>query len=447
MKLRQPVMTGDEIRDKLRKRSIANPADQPVMVYMPALPNALPDRCLLLEGYAHQAPVAYNITRLYSLQSNSDRDDILGSVLPGTWLIGCILGKKFFEDAISGKYNTLDEWLIADPSGANLFFNELMPFPMKKYILGFPEEKGMRFFHYDGKGFSLCRSELYSLKLDVFSRNSGILETEMMMTKTAIISGCGSVGSYVALELARSGVGRFLLIDHDVLSYTNVCRHQCGIADVGRYKTLALADRIRLINPAATVATVESPVENTPPDIFDRFCGPDSVIIGCADNRQGDLFACKVAAHYNMPMVSIGFWERAFAGEVFYWIPDQISLACYHCFTQALGDISQRESVNRRFYTSQQDLSKVAFMPGISVDITFVSNIGTKIIIDILNRNDEKFPPRLIDSLTQFTLIANTNKPELGGEQAGIFSYPLQVTTSIEVEKINGCKYCGHKTP
>lgn len=75
-------------------------------------------------------------------------------------------------------------------------------------------------------------------------------------------------------------------------------------------------------------------------------------------------------------MVSIGFWERAFAGEVFYWIPERSELSCYQCFVNALGDISGRQSVNRRFYTTETDLSKVNFMPGISVDIIFVSSLS-----------------------------------------------------------------------
>ncbi len=77
-----------------------------------------------------------------------------------------------------------------------------------------------------------------------------------------------------------------------------------------------------------------------------------------------------------MPIVSIGFWERAFAGEIFFWYPENKDLACYHCFTDALGDLSGRTSTNRRYYTTEEDLSKVSFMPGVSVDITFITNIG-----------------------------------------------------------------------
>ena len=82
----------------------------------------------------------------------------------------------------------------------------------------------------------LCELIPVELKIDIFSRNTGILESDIMLKKGAIIIGCGSVGSLVALELARAGVGRFFLIDMDIMGYHNICRHQCGIQDVGKYK-------------------------------------------------------------------------------------------------------------------------------------------------------------------------------------------------------------------
>lgn len=57
--------------------------------------------------------------------------------------------------------------------------------------------------------------DIYTIKQDVFSRNSGLIETDWLDEMCAVISGCGSVGSCVALQLARSGVGRFVLIDTD----------------------------------------------------------------------------------------------------------------------------------------------------------------------------------------------------------------------------------------
>lgn len=65
-------------------------------------------------------------------------------------------------------------------------------------------------FYFDGKPIN---AEPYELHQNIFSRNKGILETDKMDHKRAVILGCGSVGSLVAMELARSGVGHFLLAD------------------------------------------------------------------------------------------------------------------------------------------------------------------------------------------------------------------------------------------
>lgn len=277
--------------------------------------------------------------------------------------------------------------------------------------------------------------ETYALKLDVFSRNTGILESDIMLEKGAIFIGCGSVGSLVALELAKSGVGRFFLIDSDILGYHNLCRHQCGMYDVGRYKTDALRDRILQINPYAEVITRNMIVQDVPVDELYDFCKKDCIFIGGADNREGDLYANNIAVNAKVPFMSIGCWERAFAGEIFYCLPE--GMPTYYDFMVASGHMSARVNQNRRFYTTEEDLEKVTFEPGISVDISFVTIIAIKMAIDLLNRDNPHYTQRLVPYLTQYTLVCNTNNPALGGEMAEIFSYPLQVTTSIIVPYAN----------
>lgn len=276
-----------------------------------------------------------------------------------------------------------------------------------------------------------CNKEIYSIQLDIFSRNSGILESSIMSTKGAVILGCGSVGSLFALELARAGVGRFFLIDNDILGYHNICRHQCGVYDVGKYKTDAVKERILQINPSAEVITQNRIIQEVPLDLLDQFCNEDTILIGCADNREGDLYGNQIAQEKHMPLMSVGFWERAFAGEIFYCLPND--MPNYADFVAALGDMSGRVTMNRRFYTNEQDLERVSFEPGISVDINFVTTIAIKLAIDILNINNPEYIRKVYDNLTQYTLVCNTNDTRVGGEGAEIFSYPLQVTTSILV--------------
>ncbi len=274
-----------------------------------------------------------------------------------------------------------------------------------------------------------CQLEGYSLKIDIFSRNTGILESDIMLRKGVVIIGCGSVGSLVALELARAGVGRFFLIDMDILSYHNICRHQCGILDVGKYKTTALQERILQINPTAEIHVSHKRIQGVPLAEIEPFCTPDTIMVGCADNREGDYYAAQMLAKPNgMPFISIGCWERAFAGEIFYCLPE--GMPDYEDFMATMSDTSGRVEANTHIYMGEVG----SFEPGISADINFVTTIGVKMILDLLNRDNENYTQRLIDSLTQYTLICNTYNPNIGGEMAEIFSYPLQVTRSIVLD-------------
>jgi len=76
----------------------------------------------------------------------------------------------------------------------------------------------------------------------------------LAMRKVGIV-GCGSLGSKVAVMLARSGVGTFLLVDDDILLPDNFVRHDLDWRDAGTHKADSLASRIQLVNPAATCET------------------------------------------------------------------------------------------------------------------------------------------------------------------------------------------------
>lgn len=296
--------------------------------------------------------------------------------------------------------------------------------------------EGKPVFTCGGRG---CEVHYYSLVQDVFSRNHGILETSALLSARAVISGCGSVGSQVALELARSGVGGFFLIDNDQLAYHNLCRHQCGISDVGRMKVDAVRDRILDINPSAKVEAAPTIIERVTKAAWDAWLDEDTVIVGCADNREADIYANRLSQLYMAPFVSIGLWERAFAGELFWSIPGQTP--CYYCaFGAKTNNLSFRPSQNRRIYTTEEDLSKLTFEPGIAVDIGFVTNIGIKIALDLFARG--RRPMRLLDDIKQFTLVCNTTSVQVAGDLQEIFDRALQVTRSIEVEKHAECPHC-----
>ncbi|HBQ64536.1 MAG TPA: hypothetical protein DD727_06370 [Clostridiales bacterium] len=76
---------------------------------------------------------------------------------------------------------------------------------------------------------------------------------------TVAVFGVGGVGSFAAEGLARSGVGRLILVDHDTVVPSNLNRQlEATVETLGCGKARAMADRILKIRPNMAVEAVEA---------------------------------------------------------------------------------------------------------------------------------------------------------------------------------------------
>ena len=66
---------------------------------------------------------------------------------------------------------------------------------------------------------------------------------------TVAVCALGGLGSNIAIVLARAGIGKLILIDFDRVDITNLHRQQYKASQIGMYKTDALAENLREINP------------------------------------------------------------------------------------------------------------------------------------------------------------------------------------------------------
>ncbi len=74
--------------------------------------------------------------------------------------------------------------------------------------------------------------------------------TARLRDRHVFIAGLGGVGSYAAEAIARAGVGRMTLADHDVVGASNLNRQLVALrSTVDRPKTEIMANRIRDIDP------------------------------------------------------------------------------------------------------------------------------------------------------------------------------------------------------
>ena len=72
---------------------------------------------------------------------------------------------------------------------------------------------------------------------------------------TVAICGLGGLGSNIAILLARAGIGKLILCDFDRVDITNLHRQQYKASQIGMYKTDALAENLREINPYIELET------------------------------------------------------------------------------------------------------------------------------------------------------------------------------------------------
>ena len=77
---------------------------------------------------------------------------------------------------------------------------------------------------------------------------------EKLQNAHIAVFGVGGVGGYVVEALARSGVGKFDLIDNDTVALSNINRQIIAThSSVGKYKVDVMKERILDINPDAEV--------------------------------------------------------------------------------------------------------------------------------------------------------------------------------------------------
>ena len=93
-----------------------------------------------------------------------------------------------------------------------------------------------------------------------FSRLELLVKTEgvnKLKKSTVVILGLGGVGSYTAEALARSAIGRLVLVDFDIVDITNLNRQIHALVDtVGKSKVELMKERIKRINPECEVICV-----------------------------------------------------------------------------------------------------------------------------------------------------------------------------------------------
>ncbi|PTA97681.1 MULTISPECIES: ThiF family adenylyltransferase [unclassified Sulfitobacter] len=96
-----------------------------------------------------------------------------------------------------------------------------------------------------GAGIKTSPLEVERIDASWIHGRDQIPDVDFLRGKKVTIVGCGSLGSGVAVLLAKAGVGNLNLVDSETLRSENVSRHELGVSNIGKRKASALAERIR----------------------------------------------------------------------------------------------------------------------------------------------------------------------------------------------------------
>ena len=235
----------------------------------------------------------------------------------------------------------------------------------------------------DNVNYIPAREELYS-------RNKGILELNILEGKTVAIVGLGSFGSQIAIELAKAGVGGFKLLDFDRVELHNLVRHTCTASELGRLKTDAIADAIWGKNPYAQVEKYPVDINKNLP-LLDAVVRDSDLVIVATDNNTSRFNINDALVRHGR----VGIYGRAITrvegGDVFRYHPGG---PCYACLVgngavssdeEITNEASARRNGQIPAYMSAADAQAVVQV-GLSTDIQPICNLMVKLALMELSR-------------------------------------------------------------
>lgn len=151
-----------------------------------------------------------------------------------------------------------------------------------------------------GEGWPARLAELHIVsRVELQRRLQGVRDVDALRAKKVAIFGLGSVGSPLAMALAREGVGGFELCDPDWLRPGNVVRHALDLTSVGQGKALAIETAIGRINPGTATDSQFQNLDD-PAVIANCIADADLVVAAVGDEVLEELL-CEVVLDRNDP--------------------------------------------------------------------------------------------------------------------------------------------------
>lgn len=170
-----------------------------------------------------------------------------------------------------------------------------------------------------------------------FDRVGNAYDLVRMSRARVVAIGVGGAAAFIE-DLARCGIGEFVMIDPDTVTASNIATQQVYRKDIGRPKVTALAERLQDINPAARIRAVARASGDLDDVAMRALCcqpfgGPAPVVTllcGLTDDFTTQARVNALALHLGLPSLCAQVWQEGRGAEVTFTYPG-LTPACHRC--------------------------------------------------------------------------------------------------------------------
>lgn len=293
-------------------------------------------------------------------------------------------------------------------------------------------EPGARGFVRAAGEWAPAKVEVVRPHADYTARLQGLFELDLLAAARVAIIGLGSGGSLIASQLARCGIGRMRLVDHDRLETHNIARHACGLRDIGRYKTRAVRDLLVSISPIVQVETFEADVVKQSA-LLEAIVADCDLVVAATDSEGSKLAINQACWPRGIPAVYGAAYNRAFGGDVFRALPSDG--ACYDCFHHAVAGFFGPPPVATDLgpgYSDPQRMADLVAQPGLPIDVGVIALLVARAALATLGQRESN---NLLGWPENWLLFGNR------AEWA--FQKPLE-SLFIDIPKRDTCPTCNY---
>jgi hypothetical protein len=169
-----------------------------------------------------------------------------------------------------------------------------------------------------------------------FARIKNALDLDILKEATVIGIGCGGARE-LYIDLARMGVGNFVLLDGDKVETTNLASQNAYEDEVNKYKTSAITRKINLINPGAKVKTFELFLDENLDDewIYNNLIkGHKNIVLTAfTDSFKAQARLNRISQKYKLNFVCSQHHQFGDTSEVLYFYHG-VSNYCPRCYLE-----------------------------------------------------------------------------------------------------------------